>query len=57
MPRWIACVLPTAKLIVTLRDPIDRTYSDYHFFGRLQATTIVAPHNNKKKKVVATNGS
>jgi len=31
-------VHPGAKLIVTLRDPVVRTYSDYHFFGRLQAS-------------------
>ena len=37
IPRWLSCVLPAVKLIVTLRDPVDRTYSDYIFFGQLQA--------------------
>ena len=34
LPRWLACVVPSARLIVTLRDPIERSYSDYYFFGR-----------------------
>ena len=37
LPRWMACSLPSARLIVSLRDPIQRSYSDYYFFGRLQA--------------------
>jgi len=38
LPRWMRCIHPQARLIVTLRDPIQRTYSDFLFFGRLQAT-------------------
>lgn len=38
VPRFIACIHPTVRLIVTVRAPVDRTYSDYNFFGRLQAT-------------------
>jgi len=40
IPRWLACTHPTVKLIVTWRDPASRTYSDYHFFGKLQATKL-----------------
>ena len=36
LPRWMACVHPQVRLIVTLRDPVQRTYSDFNFFGRLQ---------------------
>ena len=40
LPRFLTCVHPTARLIVTMRDPVARTYSDFHFFGRLQ---VVGP--------------
>jgi hypothetical protein len=44
-------VIPTAKLIVTLRDPVSRTYSDYLFFGRLQATELHTLGNNAEDAV------
>eukprot|EP00615_Pteridomonas_danica_P000516 CAMPEP_0114334230 /NCGR_PEP_ID=MMETSP0101-20121206/4240_1 /TAXON_ID=38822 ORGANISM="Pteridomonas danica, Strain PT" /NCGR_SAMPLE_ID=MMETSP0101 /ASSEMBLY_ACC=CAM_ASM_000211 /LENGTH=553 /DNA_ID=CAMNT_0001465427 /DNA_START=245 /DNA_END=1903 /DNA_ORIENTATION=- len=38
IPRWLRCIYAPAKIIITLRDPIERTYSDFKFFGKLQAT-------------------
>ena len=33
-PRRAAKLLPNARLIVCLRDPVDRSYSQYHYFRR-----------------------
>ena len=33
--RRFSCALPSARFIVTVRDPVNRTWSDYVFYGRL----------------------
>jgi hypothetical protein len=33
-PRRAALLVPDARLIVSLRDPVDRAYSQYHYFRR-----------------------
>lgn len=40
VPRRVAQVLPDAKLIVLLRNPVDRAYSQYHLEVELQRETL-----------------
>eukprot|EP00615_Pteridomonas_danica_P019640 CAMPEP_0114381832 /NCGR_PEP_ID=MMETSP0102-20121206/3696_1 /TAXON_ID=38822 ORGANISM="Pteridomonas danica, Strain PT" /NCGR_SAMPLE_ID=MMETSP0102 /ASSEMBLY_ACC=CAM_ASM_000212 /LENGTH=586 /DNA_ID=CAMNT_0001537413 /DNA_START=249 /DNA_END=2009 /DNA_ORIENTATION=+ len=48
IPRWLRCIYAPAKIIITLRDPIERTYSDFKFYGKLQASKgFVKPENRE----------
>ena len=35
LAQHLACAVPSARLVVTTRDPVARTWSDYLFYGRL----------------------
>src|SRR4029077_13793742 len=39
-PKRVAKVLPDVKLVVCLRDPIDRAYSQFHYFRRRGQETL-----------------
>jgi len=39
-PKRMARVIPEARLIALLRNPVDRTYSDYHFSGSRSVTLL-----------------
>lgn len=40
VPRRVSAIVPQTKLIVLLRNPIDRAYSHYHHTVRLKAQTL-----------------
>lgn len=40
-PERMAEIVPAARLIALLRNPVDRIYSGYHFFGRRRGRSVL----------------
>ena len=57
LPRWMHCLMPNVRLVVTFRNPVERTYSDYTYFtriiaGRAKKSVAAAAQSGRSNHVV-----